>query len=184
MDFKDALKNIKNDIIERDEIFEAVRRGYSELENSTNSEILEYFSLSSANELKGHISNIKGILFEQEVQDKLNSNDIESNIFEKTNHPDSDLQILENGFVVEEVQLKATNSTSYINEALAENPNNLIIATTEVANTIGKEQVIDSGISNEELRNSVIETIRPESDSVIEDVLVSVAETVLEWIPL
>ena len=184
MDFKEALLDIKSDMIERDEVFEAVRRGYSELQDSSNSEILEHFSLSSADELKGHVSNIKGILFEQEVQDKLNNNGIESNIFENTNHPDTDLQILENSSVLEEVQLKATDSTSYINETLAENPDIPIVATTEIANAIGKEEVIDSGISNEELENSVTDTLSSESDSVIEEALVSIAETVLGWIPL
>lgn len=178
MDFKDALLDIKSDMIERDEVFEAVRRGYSELQDSSNSEILEYFSLSSADELKGHVSNIKGILFEQEVQDKLNNNGIESNIFENINHPDTDLQILENGSVLEEVQLKATDSTSYINETLVENPDIPIVATTEVANTIETEEVIDSGISNTLLEETVAETISPIPTSV-EGVLFKVGLAVL-----
>lgn len=161
MDFKEALQNIKNDMIEREKVFEAVRRGYSELENATDSEILEYFSVASADELKGHISNIKGILFEQEVQDKLTANGIDSKIFETTNHPDTDLQIIEDGMVIEELQLKATESTSYINSTLAENPDISVVATTEVANSIGKEEVIDSGISDVLLEETIAETISP-----------------------
>jgi len=161
MDFKDALLDIKSDMIEKEEVFEAVRRGYSELENASNSEILEYFSLSSANELRGHVSNIKGILFEQEVQDKLNANGIETHIFEKTNHPDTDLQILGDNSVLQELQLKATDSTSYINQTLADHQDIQIIATTEVASAIGNEEVIDSEISNAVLEETVLETISP-----------------------
>jgi hypothetical protein len=96
MDFKEALQEIKNTMIEQNEVFEAVRRGYSGLEFASNDEILTHFSLSSPAELQGHVSNIKGILFEQEVQDKLSEEGIDSMLFEATNHPDSDLQILEN----------------------------------------------------------------------------------------
>ena len=35
MDFKEALQDIKNTMIERDEVLEAVRRGYSELKNAS-----------------------------------------------------------------------------------------------------------------------------------------------------
>lgn len=161
MDWKDALSDIKNTMIEQNEVFDAVRRGYTELEDSSDSEILTYFSLSSPDELKGHVSNIKGILFEQEVQDKLSEGGIDSALFENTNHPDTDLQILENDVIIEELQLKATESSSYINDALTENPDISIIATTEVATIIGKEEVIDSGISNVVLEETIIETINP-----------------------
>ncbi len=161
MDWKDALQDVKNDMIERSEVFEAVRRGYTELANSTDSEILVYFGASSADALKGHVSNIKGILLEQEIQDKLSNNGIESNIFEATNHPDTDLQILDGGNVLTEVQIKATDSQSYINEALAENPDIPIVATSEVATTMGSEEIINSGISNTVIEETVIETINP-----------------------
>lgn len=163
MDFKEALQEIKNTMIEQNEVFEAVRRGYSELEYANDDEILAHFSLSSPAELKGHVSNIKGILFEQEVQDKLTAEGIDSNIFEATNHPDSDLQILENESVVEEFQLKATDSTSYVNSTLAENPDISIIATSEVANAIDSEDVINSGISDAVLEEAVVEAISPVS---------------------
>jgi len=156
MDWKDKLAEIKNSLIEQEEVFEAIRRGYSELNNASNDEILDYFKVASFDELKGHISNIKGILFEQEVQDKLTQNRVENFLFEKTNHPDSDMII--NG---EEVQLKATENTSYINQALSENPDIAVVATSEVASSIDNENVIDSGISDAILEEAVIETISP-----------------------
>tara|TARA_R110002153_G_scaffold117769_1_gene261968 strand:- start:115224 stop:115511 length:288 start_codon:yes stop_codon:yes gene_type:complete len=87
-------------------------------------------------------------LFEQEFQDKLTENGINSKIFEETIHPDTDLQIIEDGSVIDEVQLKATESSSYINETLNDNPDILIIRTSEVANDIQKGEVINSGISD------------------------------------
>lgn len=161
MDWKDQLSEIKNTIVEREEVFDAVRRGYNDLEYSSNDEILEYFSLSSPDELKGHVSNIKGILFEQEVQDKLTTAGIDSQLYEETNHPDTDLQILDDGLVLDEVQLKATDSNSYINETLNENPDTLVVATSEVANEAGKDEVINSGISDSLLEETVAETISP-----------------------
>ena len=161
MDFRDALMDIKSDMIEREEVFDAVRRGYSELEDASEGEILDYFGATSATELTGHVSNVKGILFEHEVQEKLAEGGIQSNIFEQTNHPDTDLQIMENGSVIEEVQLKATESTSYINETLAENPDITIIATSEVASNIGTEEVVNSGISESVLEETVMETLSP-----------------------
>ena len=161
MDFKDALLDIKSDMIEKEEVFEAVRRGYSELSAASDSEILDYFSASSTEEMQGHISNVKGILFEQEVQDKFDANGIDSNIFEQTNHPDSDIQILSDGTIIEELQLKATDSTSYINETLASNPDIQIIATSEVASSMANEEVINSEISNTVLEETVSEVLSP-----------------------
>ena len=61
------------------------------------------------------------------------------------------------------MQLKATDSVSYINETLNENPDVEIVATTEVAQTMDNEMVIDSGISNDVLGETIIDTILPVS---------------------
>lgn len=158
MDFKDALLDIKNDMIEREEVFDAARRGYTELSTASEAEILNYFSVASGSELQGHVSNVKGILFEQEIQDKFADHGIESELFEMTNHPDTDIQILSDG---EEFQLKSTDSTSYISETLESNPDIQIIATSEVANRMEIEEVVDSGISNSVLEETVVETLSP-----------------------
>ena len=171
MDWKDQLSAIKNTLIERDEVFEAVRRGYSELSDASNDEILAHFALSSPEELKGHVNNIKGILFEQEVQDKFETAGIETHIFETTNHPDADMIINVSGegttstlgdlFSPEMLaQLKSSSDSNYVKQAIEENPEIAVIATTEAANEIGNE-VVDSGISNTLLEETVAETISP-----------------------
>jgi hypothetical protein len=165
MDWREELRNIETDISE-EEVFEAIRRGYNDLENATDDEIINYFENSNSEELAGHISNIKGILFENEIQDKLEEIGVESHQFEKTNHPNTDLEILEDGEVVEEIQLKATESTSYIKDTLEENPDIEIVATSEVAEHLSNE-VVDSGVSDVVLEETVAEVILPISKTSI-----------------
>ena len=61
--------------------------------------------------------------------------------------------------VVDEFQLKATDSVDYIANALAEYPEVPIIVTTEVAGEIETDLVIDSGISETALEGAVSETL-------------------------
>ena len=139
-------------MIENKEVFEAVRRGYGDLSDATDDE-----------SWTGHMSNIKGVLFEQEYVDKLEKEGIKAALFEHTNHPDTDIQIFEDGSVIEELQLKATDSVSYINSTLSENPDIPIVATTEVASGFETNMVIDSEISNMVLEEAILDTIVPVS---------------------
>lgn len=63
--------------------------------------------------------------------------------------------------VVVELQIKATNSVSYITSTLEKNPDIPIIATSEVASIMSSEMVIDSEISNAVLEETVIDVINP-----------------------
>jgi len=150
-------------LIQSSTVFDAVRRGYNDLEHSSNGEIVDYFSDVEPDELTGHISNIKGIVFEQEYVEQLASQGVEAQIFEATNHPVVDIAIFEDGEVVNELQLKATDSVSYINATLEEHPDVSIIATSEVARGMDSEMVIDSGIENSVLEEAVVETILSEA---------------------
>lgn len=141
-------------MMENKAIFEAIQRGYSQFHNANQDEILEYFKEQEHESLVGHVNNIKGILFEQEYLNKMQEEDVEAFLFQNTNHPDSDM-IIEN----QEFQLKATDNISYINETLEANPDIPIIATTEVANLMNNDMVIDSGISNSVLEDSVTELV-------------------------
>jgi len=149
-------------LIQSSTVFDAVRRGYNDLEHSSNDEIVNYFSDVEPDEFTGHISNIKGIVFEQEYVDQLAAQGVEAQIFEATNHPVVDIAIFEDGEVVNELQLKATDSVSYINATLDEHPDVAIVATSEVASGMDSEMVIDSGIENSVLEEAVAETILSE----------------------
>ncbi len=148
-------------VIEDQEVFEAVRRGYDELSYASDDEIVDYFADVDGESWSGHLSNIKGILFEQEYVDILEEKGVEAALFEATNHPEADLQIFEGGDIVEELQLKATDSTSYINSTLAENPDIPIVTTTEIASEFETEMVIDSEISDAVLEEVIVDTIVP-----------------------
>ena len=147
------------------DVFDAVRRGYSELEIASNDEIINYFNGVDVESLTGHISNIKGIYFEQVYIDQLHDRGISASLFEETNHPVVDISI-DDDEIYGDFQLKATDSVSYINETLEINPDVPVIATSEVASSFDTDMVIDSGLSNEELESEVVgqilgETINP-----------------------
>ena len=150
-------------MIEQTAVFDAVRRGYNELESSSNTEITNYFSEVDDNSVTGHISNIKGILFEQQYAEQLVLQGVDAQIFEATNHPVSDIVIFSDEEVVTEIQLKATESVSYIQETLTENPDVAVVATSEVAQFFKDPMVINSGIEEEALENVVTDTLFEEA---------------------
>ncbi|NWK16574.1 hypothetical protein HX771_10630 [Vibrio parahaemolyticus] len=146
-------------MIVQSDVFEAVQRGYNELELATNGDILEYFVGVDPDAMSGHISNIKGIVFEQEVVNLLTKQGMDAMLFEATNHPVSDIALMSDGEIAAEIQLKATDSVSYINETLAGNPDIPIIVTSEVADSFDSAMVIDSGIDNVVLDDTVSEVL-------------------------
>ena len=124
-------------------------------------------------ELAGLTSGIKGKLFEMRYVDFLNDGHLpdgyEAVLAESATNPGWDIAILDNnGITVNELQMKATDSVDYIKTALERYPDIDIVTTEEVYNSVVMhefaDQVINSGISNEELTSVVTETL--ESDSV------------------
>lgn len=146
-------------MIDTHDVFEAVRRGYKQLEFASVDEIADYFTDVDAESVLGHVSNIKGILFEQEYIDALSAQGISANLFESTNHPLTDISILNPDGSVNEIQLKATDSASYINATISENPEIELVTTSEVFESINCDSVIDSGISNADLNDAVVENL-------------------------
>lgn len=146
-------------LINPDLVFDSVRRGYNSLEQASNDEILSYFADIEPDAMIGHVNNVKGILFEQVYVEQLAGQGIEAEVFELTNHPGADITLFEDGEAVTELQMKATDSVSYINTTLNENPDIAIVATSEVANDFNTDMVIDSGIENAVLESSVLDVI-------------------------
>jgi hypothetical protein len=144
--------------VDSDLVFEAVRRGYTELGNADPTEIQNYFDSVDPASVSGHVSNIKGILFEEEVVRALNEQGLSASLFDATNHPASDIGIYDSDELIGEIQLKATDSADYIRETLENNPDIPIVTTSEVAENTDLD-VIDSGISNEDLTEAVEETL-------------------------
>ncbi len=145
-------------MVNADHVFEAVRRGYNELEYASSDQIIDYFASVDANAITGHVSNIKGMVFESLYVEQLNSQGIEAGLFEATNHPDTDIWAeMANGDMVE-FQLKATDSASYVEAVLSENPEVMVVTTSEVVDSIG-EEVINSGIEDGVIEELVAETL-------------------------
>lgn len=143
----------------------------------------------STQELRGVISNWKGKTFEVEVAEKLNNGELVGDLqlepgqyvelAEVSNQPGWDLQIFnEDGSVAEALQLKATSSLSYIKEAFEKYPDIDILATEEVSHL--NPEIINSGISNEELTTQMEEPLQNVLDSPLEDF----AEMAVPGLPL
>ena len=153
--------------IEKEAVYDAIRRGYSDLSHADESTIDAYFSDVDMDSLSGHIGNIKGILFEQEYVEQLQNNGIDAVVYEEVNHPASDVMILEHGEVIEDLQLKATESVSYLQDTLNTLEDDItVVTTTEVAQYFDGE-VIDSGIRESVLEEAVSEVIMPISPVTI-----------------
>jgi hypothetical protein len=146
-------------VISNSVVFESIRRGYNQLEVANNAEIVDYFASIEPDAMVGHISNIKGIVFEQEVVNALNEQGFDAMMFEATNHPVSDIALMNDDDIALEIQLKATDNASYINATIEQHSDVPIIVTSEVANSFDSVMVIDSGLENVTLEAAVTETL-------------------------
>lgn len=142
-----------------EDVFDAVRRGYSSLAEAHPDEITEYFSHIDDQSVIGHVNNIKGILFEQAYVEDLASQGVEAALFEAVNHPVSDVLVFGDLDVVTELQLKATDSASYIADAMMDDPESTFVVTSEVVAHFASDVVVDAGIENAALESVVEETL-------------------------
>ncbi|WP_175640201.1 hypothetical protein [Metabacillus schmidteae] len=161
--------------------------------NEINPQMEEAFNLSYPNleladldqysnlELEGIMNAWKGKYFEVQVRDELNQGEWigdvhlevgqEAVLAESPVQPGWDLQILNaDGTVDEVLQLKATESLSYIKSAISEYPDIQIMATNEVLENADAitEQILPSGINNSDLEADLLE---PFSTSLIDTLL-------------
>lgn len=158
-----AMKNNMDEVFDTNQsqlVLEAIRRSTNELDiDSSINDIRDYISKYSETQLEGITNNVKGIYHELlfEVMENEDGDDIFAELFEKTNHPDSDVMLLNTKTGEREyVQLKATDDIYYVNDALEENPTIRVLSTEEVADKLG----IDSTwINNQELNEKVEEVL-------------------------
>lgn len=154
-----------------EEVEEAYKAAYP-IKSQAES-LREIIEESDGEDLTGLTSGIKGKLFEMRYADFLNDGHLpdgyEAVLAESATNPGWDIAIVDdNGMVVDELQMKATDSVDYIRSALERYPDIDVVTTEEVYNSIAMHEfadnVINSGISNEELTSVVTETL--ERDSV------------------
>ncbi len=123
--------------ISRSEVYEAIDRGYT-------SEIV----ITDAN-LEGHVSNVKGIALEMEINRELQAEGYESELFANTNHEGTD--IIVNGH---EYSIKSGSSIYETTQDIGEGYD--VISTSEIASST---EAIDCGLSNEELTDVVTDVL-------------------------
>lgn len=123
-------------------------------------------------ELTVIVNGIKGKLFELRYVDYLNDGHIpdgyQAILAESATNPGWDIAVLgADGSVAEEIQLKATDSVSYVKAALERYPEINVATTEEVYNSLAMQGITDnlvnSGISNEELEQVVYEALESNS---------------------
>ena len=150
-------------------VLHSIKRASPEFNNLTISEIGDRLSEFNEDQLLGFSNNVKGILHElQFIEIENEDNDsITASIFPETNHIGTDIMLTDEdtGEIIE-VQLKATDSTSYINEWFDDYPDGEILVTEEIAE---KMNLKTSGISNEKLTTETDEFIDKLIESSDED---------------
>ncbi|OAD39455.1 hypothetical protein [Polaribacter atrinae] len=136
-------------------ILEALKRANHNLKNQTTAEISTYLQDFDENQLIGLSNNVKGILHEiQFVEIENNDGDsITASMFTNSNHQNTDILLTDNiTGEITEIQLKATDNSSYVQDWIDNHQEGEILITEELA---VKMELETSGISNEELTTDV-----------------------------
>lgn len=136
-------------------ILSALRRSNNSLTESSTQDIQEYLANLDDSQVPGLVSNVKGILHEIEFVrlENEDGDDIYASFYKDTNHPDTDVQLIDQASgETWAVQLKATDSSHYVQEWIDEHPNGEILVTDELAKEL---ELPSSGMENEELTSSV-----------------------------
>lgn len=164
------LALVRNPSLVTPDIEEAFRHAYPDLSASgeTFSDVVNRLDTDG---LTGFSSAIKGKLFEQQFVDHLNSGNLPDGysavMATSPNQPGFDIKIIdESGAVSDLLQAKATDSVSYVKDALERYPEIDVVTTAEVYRelvSIGvSDRIVDSGITNVELESKVESAINSE----------------------
>ena len=145
-------------------VLDALRRSTVELAEASEEDLAGYLSGLSPDQMRGVVSNVKGIFHEMLVADteNMDGDEINATLFNATNHPGADLEFTMDGEVIRSVQLKAVQEPAAIIEHFSCYPDVDVMATTEVTNILQDtfdERLSDSGFSNGEITRVTRETL-------------------------
>lgn len=114
-------------------------------------ELGQWLASLDEDQIEGVVSNTKGVLHEMEFV-RIENEDgdaIHAAMFEQSNHPGFDVTFTDDGTgTVWDAQLKASDSTAYVQDWIDQHPDGEILVTQELAEKMG---LPSSGLSNEEL---------------------------------
>jgi len=118
----------------------------------SNQEDLGHWLAGMADDqIVGVVSNTKGVLHEMEFVriENADGDSVHAAMFQSTNHPGYDVEFVDTDTgATWQAQLKATDSTAYVQNWIEDHPDGEILVTHELAEKMG---LPDSGLSNEEL---------------------------------
>ena len=140
---------------ENQAILSALRRSAEDFKYSSVEEIGIRLSNYNDSQIEGLVSNVKGIAHEMEFV-KIENEDGDSifaSLYPETNHPGYDVQLFDKDTgEYWDVQLKASDDKSYVNQWIEQHPDGDIIVTDDLAEKMGIES---SGIDNAEITTQV-----------------------------
>lgn len=136
-------------------VLSALRRSSEEFKYASVDEISDRLNTYDDSQIGGLVSNVKGIAHEMEFV-RIENDDgdsIYASIYPDTNHPGYDVQMFDELSGEQwDVQLKATDDKSYVNQWIEQHPDGEILITEELAQELG---VKSSGIENEQITAQV-----------------------------
>jgi hypothetical protein len=118
---------------------------------SSHEELGRWLAGMDEDQVLGVVSNTKGVLHEMEFVriENADGDSVHAALFESANHPGYDVEFVDaDSGATWQAQLKATDSTSYVQDWIDGHPDGEILVTHEVAEKMG---LPDSGLSNGEL---------------------------------
>lgn len=153
--------------VEEQLVLEAIRRSTTKLENASLEEIADYIGGMNDASLIGFGNNVKGIYHELSfiLAENTDGDDVTAEIYAATNHPGADVKFIQDGEIVGEVQLKATDGLRIIKNHFDKYPDIPVWATNEAA--VLDDRVFESGFQDAELENDVRETLDDLKDQSI-----------------
>ena len=153
-------------------VLQALRRSNNSLTDATEADLSDYVQSLSIEQIAGLKNNVKGIYHELAFQqeENLDGDEYIVELFGDTNHAGADVRIINimTG-EVSEVQLKATNYTSYVREHNEKYENIEVLTTSEVAET--SPDWSSSGFSNADLTGDTTSTLHKLGNGTDADVI-------------
>ncbi len=160
-------------------VLAALRRSDTTLGAASEAELSDYLAEYDADQLKGIASNVKGIYHEELWVHQYNSThtDTYAQMYADTNHAGADVEILnaETHEVVSTMQLKATDSSAYVNEHMARYPDIDVSVTNETAERMAGS-VHASGIDNATITDMVNHDLDEMAHNTIDDRIIGAME--------
>jgi hypothetical protein len=158
--------------VEEQLVLEALRRSTSSLQEATGPEIAAYLSDLDPNQLRGVLSNVKGIYHELLFVHAENSDgdEVSARVFDATNHAGGDVEFIVDGETIAQVQLKAVMSPDALARHLERYPDIPLATTDEVASRV--PGVASSGFSNADLTRDVADRLDDlKGDSALDEIV-------------